>query len=52
MEKPEKDDLMDGAKVERKEHPWLTLEQARRIASDHLAKDEDYYEDEETEKED
>lgn len=43
----EKDELLECAKIERKEHPWLTLEQAKRIASDHIAKDPEYYEEEE-----
>lgn len=50
----DKKTLNDCAKIEKKEHPWLTFEQARRIASDHLEKDSEYYaeEDESDDKDD
>lgn len=31
-----KQDLMRGAKIEQKEHPWASPTRARRIARDHL----------------
>jgi len=35
--------LARGANKEAKEHPWLTLTQAAKVASDHLKEDPAYY---------
>ena len=47
----EPEDLKKGMDYERKEHPSLSEDVIKKIASDHLAEDEDYYKDE-TETED
>lgn len=43
--KKDSDDLKRGIADESDEHPWLTVEQVRRLVQDHLDIDEDYYED-------
>ena len=42
----DKDALDKGAAQEKKEHSWLTDEQARHVASDHLKEDPKYYDNE------
>jgi hypothetical protein len=33
-----KRDLVEAAREEHKEHPWLTAKEARKVATDHLSK--------------
>ena len=43
----DREDLNKGMQDEAKEHPWMDPKTLRRLVTDHLRQDEDYYETEE-----